>query len=227
MESTRRGIVIFDLDGTLVDSRKAIVDAVAAGIETVARELGHPQTRADRDAVVRALGLPSDEYFRRVLPANLVQHAARVKRVATELEVRALAEGEGRLFPGTLESLITLREGGWRVAVVSNAQRPYFRAALEHLGLQAQVDHSECQEELPKELEGDPKTVLVGRALSGRGGEGIAVVVGDRAEDIQAGRAHGCRTVGATHGFGSEEELALADHRVDGLPALAEYVLAL
>lgn len=219
--------MIFDLDGTLLDSRRAIVDAVARGIEEVAREAGEAAYRADTQAIVRALGLPSDEYFREVLPARLVEHARRVKEVATGHEVAALARGDGRLFPRTLESLTALREMNLRVALVSNAQKAYFRAALDHLGLGALADHSECHEELPDGVEGAPKSRLVERALASLGSRPWAVMVGDRVEDLHAGREHGCRTVGVTHGFGSIEELAIADRRVDSLPELVEYVASL
>ena len=52
-------------------------------------------------------------------------------------------------------------------------------------------------------------------------------MVGDRAEDLHAGREHGCRTIGVTHGFGTAEELAVADRRVESLPELVEYVATL
>jgi len=49
-----------------------------------------------------------------------------------------------------------------------------------------------------------------------------AVVVGDRAGDIEAGRDAGARTVGCLYGFGSRKELQAADWLVDGLPGLLD-----
>ena len=39
---------------------------------------------------------------------------------------------------------------------------------------------------------------------------GRTVMIGDRARDIESGRAHGTRTIGVTYGFGSEAEIAAA-----------------
>jgi phosphoglycolate phosphatase-like HAD superfamily hydrolase len=220
-------LVIFDLDGTLVDSRRAIVDAVARGVEEVAAASGLTDLRADRDAIRGALGLPADLYFRRILPDTLLQAADRVKRAATRYEVEALRAGEGALYPKTLESLERLRSAGFAIAVVSNAQREYFRAALDSLGLDPQVDHSECYEELPPGHQAPFKVQLLRRALDRRSASAAAsFMVGDRAEDIEAGREVGCRTLGVLHGFGDREELRAADLQCADLTEMADWILA-
>jgi len=226
MPSTRpHRAVLFDLDGTLLDSRHAIVEAVAAGIEEVASREGQPY-HADRDLIVRALGLPADEYFRRVLPPKLLHCASAVKTAATRHEVASLEAGQGQLFECAQPSLNRLRASGYRLGVVSNAQVEYFRAALEHLDLDRSFEHRECYEELPPELQPPFKERLVERALESLGVEGAnAFMVGDRAEDLAAGRSCGCRSIGVLHGFGDEPELAAADSLARNLEEATRFIL--
>jgi phosphoglycolate phosphatase-like HAD superfamily hydrolase len=220
------GAVLFDLDGTLLDSRRAIVDAVARGIEEVAAEHGQAGLVANRQAIVDALGLPADEYFRQVLPPTLLQHAAEVKTAATGHEVDALAINSEQLYASTLPALRELRARGHCLGIVSNAQHEYFRAALYYQKLENCVDYSECYEELPPSTAPPYKQRLVERALSALSAAGrVNTMVGDRAEDLEAGRACGCRTIGVLHGFGHREELAKADHLARDLAEVASIIL--
>ncbi len=211
-----RSAVIFDLDGTLVDSRVAVVGAVAAGIEETARRHGRGSIPIDPAKIRSALGLPATEYFRTILDERLRDLSEEVKTAATAHEVAALERGEGRLFPSVLPTLDALRGRGHALAVVSNAQAPYFHAALDALDLRRRLDHAQCHEELPPKTPAPFKRALVERALRRLGIEGAhAWMVGDRREDVEAGRTWHCRTVGVRFGFGAEEEFADADHVID------------
>lgn len=214
MEDQTRAIV-FDLDGTLVDSRVAVIDAVAAGIREVAARHGRGPVAIDPARLRAALGMPAREYFVAVLDETLRDLADEVKEASTEHEVTSLASGEGRLFPGVLDTLDALRTRGYSLGVVSNAQGPYFRAALEHLDLESRLSHSECYEELPDGAARPFKRTLLGRALQTMGVEPeSAWMVGDRREDIEAGHALGTRTAGILFGFGTPDEFDLADRRL-------------
>ncbi len=203
--------VVFDLDGTLVDSRTAVVEAVARGVERVLARHGVERPRADRDRIVQAMGLPPHRYYREILPPAAASWAREVQDEATAEEVRALAAGEGRLVPKALETLSELRARKVRIAIVSNAQEPYFRAALEYLGLQALSDHRECHEQLPAHLP-KGKDILLQRALRAVDtAPENALMVGDRREDIAAGRQVGTLTAAASWGFAAPGELEEAD----------------
>ena len=209
MPRSRYRAVVFDLDGTLVDSRVAVIEAVSAGILEVTAEEGLPAPDIDPERLRSALGQPAPEYFRTVLGETLGHLAPRVKEAATRHEVEAFASGRGRLFDGVLEALDTLRAHGLRLAAVSNAQAPYFDAALDHSGLAARLDHRECYEDLPADVSPPFKAALLRRALAALGVDASeTVMAGDRADDIEAGTALGCTTLAIGFGFGSPEELA-------------------
>jgi phosphoglycolate phosphatase len=203
--------ILFDLDGTLVDSRAGVVHAVAAGVREALTRHGHGDFEPQEALIIGALGLPSAEYFRAVLPEELHQLAPEAQECSTAHEVRALAAGEGRLFPEVLDTLDRLRERGCRLAVISNAQQGYFRAALEHLGVGTRLDYAECYEEMPAPTE-MAKVALLRRALAALKADPTqSAMVGDRREDVVAGNELGCRSIGALYGFGSPEELSVAD----------------
>jgi phosphoglycolate phosphatase len=213
--------MVFDLDGTLVDSRVAVIDAVAAGIREVAARHDRGPVTIDPARLRAALGKPAHEYFVAVLDETLREFADEVKEASTAHEVAALASGEGRLFPGVLDTLDALRVRGFALGVVSNAQAPYFRAALEHLDLNSRLTHSECYEELPDGAARPFKHTMLRRALHSMGVEPArAWMVGDRREDIEAGHALGTRTAGILFGFGTPDEFDLADQRLQRFDAL-------
>jgi len=221
---SRFDAVVFDLDGTLVDSRVAIIDAVRTGVYEVIKAEGLPRPEITDATLRAALGKPAREYFLAVLPETLGHLADRVKEAATRHEVEALASGRGKLYDGVLPALDSLRAAGLQLASVSNAQAPYFRAALEHTGLAERFDHTECHEEMPADSPRPFKLTLLRRALAALGvAPSRTLMVGDRAEDLEAGSTAGCATLAIPFGFGSTEELAAADQRLrhfDDLPSV-------
>jgi len=221
MSRPRFDAIVFDLDGTLVDSRVAVIDAVSAGIREAVGAAGLPVPPIDVQVLHDALGKPATEYFRAVLPETLGHLADRVKEAATRHEVEAFQTGRGRLFDGVLDALDRIRDADIRIAVVSNAQAPYFRAALEYTGLADRVDHAECHEELPDGAERPFKLTLLRRALAALEIPAErALMVGDRAEDLEAGTSAGCTTLAIPFGFGSEEEIAIANLHLESFGAL-------
>jgi len=207
--------VAFDLDGTLVDSRAAVVEAVAAGVTEVLRRHGVEGGEPKTGDIEAAMGLPADAYYRRLLPDNLQHLAREAQDASTRHEVEALRGGRARLHEGVLETLAALRAAGLRLAVISNAQTPYFRAALDALGVAPLLDHSECFEEMPPG-DGPSKARLFARALAALDLPASAVLmVGDRGDDIAAAKHHGARALALTYGFGDVAEFADADAVAD------------
>jgi phosphoglycolate phosphatase-like HAD superfamily hydrolase len=225
MSRPRFDAVVFDLDGTLVDSRIAVIDAVSTGIREAVEAAGLPVPPIDVQLLHDALGKPAAEYFHAILPETLGHLADRVKEAATRHEVEAFQTGRGRLFDGVLEALDRLRDAEVRIAVVSNAQAPYFRAALEHTGLADRIDHAECHEELPDDAARPFKLTLLRRALAALDTPaGRTLMVGDRAEDLEAGTSAGCTTLAIPFGFGGDDEIAIADLRLESYAALPSFI---
>ena len=65
-------MVIFDTDGTLMDGRLAVIDAVAAGLAATYDHFQLPVPELDRERIGLAMGLPSSTFFRTAFDPDTV-----------------------------------------------------------------------------------------------------------------------------------------------------------
>lgn len=203
--------VLFDLDGTLVDS---LDDIVAAMNRSLARA-GHPTRSA---AEIRAMvGDGAAALVQRAAPAG-----ADVVALLTDLkgDYGAHALAHTRPFPGIEVLLKTLTAAEIPVAVLSNKPHPMTVAMVEALfpGVPFFAVIGQ-RPDIPKKP--DPTIAL---ELAGRAGvpPSRCAMVGDTVVDIETGHNAGMRSIAVTWGFRSAETLADArpDALVDSVDAL-------
>ncbi|MDF0602327.1 HAD hydrolase-like protein [Psychromarinibacter sp. C21-152] len=199
--------VFLDLDGTLTDPKPGITGAAAHALET----LGLPVP----DDLTWIIGPPLIDSFRR-LGAPDPEKALGLYR-----EVYAAGRMfENAVYPGIPQALAAMRAAGARLYLATAKPHVYATRITAHFGLDAYLD-----EQFGPELDGtrNDKAELLAWALARTGAEpGTCVMVGDRRQDFVAAAANGMRSVGVTWGYGSAEELALADRLCDApadLPA--------
>jgi phosphoglycolate phosphatase len=209
--------VLFDMDGTLSRSEGLALDAAERGLDRFYGEIGEEFPRPSRGEIRSWIGLPSSQYFARLVPEALRGRWTDVRKHVLALELEYLRDGRGGTFEGTEDVLGRLRRAGKRLGLVTNAGRGYFRATCDALGLDAFFEAAFCIDDAP----GGTKADLVRRAadaLATRRG----VMVGDKSYDIDAGRAHGFATVGCSWGYARPGELDGADAVIDDIRALPE-----
>lgn len=190
--------VLFDMDGTLCDSRPGIVAALNATLAG----MGEP-VRPDAELVPR-IGPPIHETWAWLLGREDVDD------VVADYRARyATLMLDGTLvYPGVVKLLEALREQGAHLAVATSKSQPLAVRLLEHLGLDGFF--AAIRGPIPPSTE--PKAVTVGRALEalGRVGGPESVLVGDRSHDVHGGHEHGLRVIGAAWGYAPEGELEAA-----------------
>lgn len=212
-------LVIFDTDGTLMDGRLAVIDAVAEGLTATYEHFQLDEATPDRDRIALAMGLPTNTFFRmafdpQTVPADLHDaFACEFEVQSTRAEVAALRQGECHLYDGAEDTLTALHDRGYHLALFSNASEPYFQTVVDVHRLDRWFRRTLSLEYAVRRRLARNKTGMV-RHLA-RDYDRV-VVVGDRVHDIDAGRAIGARTVGCRYGFGEDGELERADWLIDG-----------
>jgi phosphoglycolate phosphatase len=186
--------IVFDLDGTLVDSLPDIIASFQYGFAS----LGLP---VPEEAEVRPLiGHPLEGMYAHFAPA----HVAALCTTYREHYAHNFVN-RSRPFPGAVELLRTLRERGYTLAIATTKRTDMARRFVEALGLTAAVDYVQGTDGFPHK----PAPDVIHRALGALAAEGLWMV-GDTTHDIQAGRAAGLRTYAVTWGNHDAELLATA-----------------
>ena len=193
--------LLFDLDGTLTDSFPGISRSINRTLATLGRE-----PVAD-ERLRRYVGAPLATIFEALLDSDdpaLVDRAVALYRPQFD-EIGIL---ESRLFPGIPEALTELRAVGHTLQVVTARSFSSATLVVRHFALERHFVAVHGPDATERAYD---KAHLVRAALQTTGAQATdAVMVGDRAEDIRAARAHGVRAVAAAWGYGSSAELAAA-----------------
>lgn len=189
-------LLLFDLDGTLTDSRAGIVRS----FEHALRRMGH--ACADLPLLV-CIGPPLPVAFQTLLGTDdpaLIEQAISVYRERFE----RIGMFENALFPGVAEALTVLQGQGHRMRLVTAKPQPYARTILQHFGIDTFFEgvHGPSLEDRTHN-----KVTLLASALHGHASTD-AVMIGDRAEDVHAAYVNGIFSIAVGWGYGSEAELA-------------------
>lgn len=204
--------IIFDVDGTLTDSRHDIAGAQLRVLHRLG--VNHLQ-EAD---LYPYIGRRLEETFSRLLSADL--HARIPEAAAMYLEEYLPHALETTvLFSGVAETLAEFRSRGRRLAVASTKRSITIRRVTDHFGLTGLFVQLQGTDNLP--YKPDPAIIL--KILTDQ--QWLAeetLMVGDTDLDILAGRGAGTATCGVTYGALSAEELGLLnpDHLIHEFPGL-------
>ena len=220
MATARPLAVLFDLDGTLIDTIELLLSSVRHAFQGRA---GRVPTEAEW---ISGIGTP--------LVTQLRPYAA------TDEELEELVEGYRsyqrehhdqltRCYDGVLDVVTTLREQGHPLAVVTSKGDEIARRSLDHVGLTPFMDTvvgcDSCTRHKP-----DPEPVCVALSRLGYRPE-EALFLGDSPHDIASGNAAGVITVAALWGPFTRAtlEAAAPDYyldRIEELPGLVRGIEA-
>ncbi len=197
--------ILFDLDGTVADSFVAILVTV----EQTLLDLGAAPTT---DEHLRGLvGAPLDQVFRRVLgPArpDLVEDAVtRYRELFDDIGMPQV-----RLFPGMAHALDGLQARGHVMKLVTARGAPSAKLIVRQLGLEQYFGQVYAPDRTHRDYD---KADFVRLAMTDAGvSPADTAMVGDRADDVRAGLAHGAFAIGVQWGNGSRAELEAAGAHV-------------
>ncbi len=190
--------VLYDHDGTLVDSIPAVVAATNAVLAQ------HGFAVASREQVMRGMVLPT--------APRMGHHAGCTDPALMHIMAQdfyriffARAPNLCQAYPGVAELLQRGRAAGLKQAVVSNNQGACIRMIMGKLGLAGLVEGIFGEEDLPA-TKPDPRAPLHAAAALGIV-PAECLFVGDSGPDVQAARAAGMEAIGVTWGIHPRAEL--------------------
>lgn len=209
--------VLFDLDGTLLDSIALILESYRHTLDAH----GLPP-RTDED-VLSGLGQTLDAQFRRWFGDEGPIDALVATYIAHNLEVH---DRFVRPYPGINAVVEALHGAGVPLGVVTSKRRRGARKGLDALGLSRRFEVLVAGDDVERPKP-DPQPVERALGAMGSPRPERAVLVGDATHDVHAGRAAGVRTIAVTWGAGVPEQLRAAepDHVVEDAAALRALLL--
>ena len=201
--------LIFDIDGTLWDSRAVI----AEGYNEVLTEAGYPELCVNAEDLKKLFGKTMSEI------ADILLAKVPVEQRYPLME-RCIDVGDGKLlddpcdigYPGVVETLEELAKR-YRLFIVSNSQAGYPQTTMEKLGINHLIEGHLCFGDT-----GTDKGTTI-RILMEKHGIQSAVYIGDTQGDYEASCNAGLPFVWVTYGFGVPEGYS---YKADSFPELAD-----
>ena len=196
--------ILFDLDGTLWDSREAVAISWNIALE----RMGRPE-RCTAEWIGAHMGLPMDAFARALFPAETQEKAERMLEECLGEENEYIRSHGGILMEGLEETLKALKEQGFFLAIVSNCQEGYIEAFLEYHGLGKYFDDLENYGRTRKSKGANIRLVAERNHLD------ETVYLGDTQGDYDAAEEAGVPFLHAAYGFGKvpEDTPAISDIR--------------
>ena len=209
--------ILIDLDGTLTDPKVGITTSARYGLE----KIGHPIS--DEINIDWIIGPPLKASLAKIL--NVEADHVLAEQALMGYRERFAVKGlyENHVFEGVTETLAELKRRGYRLFVATAKPTVYAKQILEHFDL-AQYFTDIYGSELNGERTN--KAELIQYILEQQKLQADqCMMVGDREHDIFGARQNGIDTIAVNYGYGSQEELALAQpkYQIDRFNQLLDY----
>jgi len=194
-------LIVFDYDGTLVDSQHLITRAMAEAFA------GHGLVPPPVEAVRRVVGLTLERAVANLLPDP--EDTATAARVAERYRqaffaLRSAPDCYEPLFPGVREALSLLGQGEVRLGIATGKARRGLMASLERHGLESHFVTLQTADTAPSK----PHPEMLNRAMSDAGtGQEETVLIGDTTYDMEMAGNAGISGIGVAWGYHDPEEL--------------------
>jgi len=198
-------LVVFDVDGTLVDSQAHILAAMARAFAAT----GRPSP--PREAVLDIVGLSLPVAMARLSPAALLEVPVLVDAYREAFADLRLSAGDAALsplYPGARDCLSALASEPWTLLGVATGKS---RRGLTHLFELHDLGSTFQTVQVADDHPSKPHPAMLEACLSETGADAArSVMIGDTTYDIEMGRAAGFRTIGVSWGYHAAEVLHAA-----------------
>ncbi|MCW8884455.1 MAG: HAD-IA family hydrolase [Motiliproteus sp.] len=182
--------LIFDWDGTLIDSAARIISSMQKAAEDVG--MPHPSDKSVKNII--GLGLP--EALQEIFPGIETEQIQQMREKYSHFYLEA-DRTPTNLFPGVEEGLRRLNAKGYRMAVATGKSRRGLDRVFEQTGLGELFHHSRCADETRSK----PHPLMLHELLQESGMDvSQALMVGDTEFDLEMAVNAGMKSVGVSYG---------------------------
>jgi len=213
-----KGLIIFDFDGTLGDTRRNIVTTMQMTI----KEMQLPY-RSEAECA-STIGLPLAGCFKAMFPDVQDELIPRCAETYRRIFNENLKNFKPEAFPNVVKTLKTLKEKGFTMTIASSRSHNSLTELTHNMGIADYISYLIGADDV-KEAKPQPEPVV--RTLTAMQFEASqTLVVGDMAVDILMGANAGTKTCGVTWGNGTRKELeeAGADYIIDKMEELISLI---
>ena len=194
-----KGLIIFDFDGTLGDTRRNIIMTMQMTIAEL-----HLPNRSEEECAA-TIGLPLAGCFKTLFPDIQDEFILRCAETYRRLFNENLKTIQPQAFPGVVETLSILHQKGFTLTIASSRSHNSLTELTRNMGIADYISYLLGADDV-KEAKPKPEPVL--KTLADMHYDASeTLVVGDMAVDIQMGTNAGAKTCGVTWGNGTKEEL--------------------
>jgi 2-phosphoglycolate phosphatase len=201
--------LIFDLDGTLIDSSEGVVEAVNYSL----RRTGHAER--SHSEISRYIGYPLKQMYGDFGVGPFPELYRHFQERAAESVVSS-----SRLLEGADETVARLHGEGWRLAIATTKVRRHVEAIVGKFGWSGTFDVLVGGDDVSK-VKPDPEAFRL--AMKQLGADpALTVVVGDTVNDVLAAKAVPVTVVAVCSPYGGETELRASnpDYMIDHIADL-------
>lgn len=213
--TSRYSAVLFDLDGTIVDSAPGITATLAQTFEHLGLPVPSPAE------LLAYVGPPILDSFRDLAHFDL----AEAQRALDIYRPLYLATGafDATVYPGLEDVLRSIHEAGIPLSLATSKPETPARVVLDHYALTRYFDElTGASDDEVRSKKADVVAEALRRLREGGADLSSPVMIGDRHHDIDGAAAHDVPTIFVTWGYGAPAEQAGAVAVVDTAAELIE-----
>ncbi|MEA3297857.1 MAG: HAD-IA family hydrolase [candidate division Zixibacteria bacterium] len=186
--------LVFDLDGTLVDSSEGVIEAVNYSL----KQLGEPSQPPE--AIKPFIGYPLEKMYPNFTDAPIDKLLEHFQERAAQTVISST-----RVLPGVEIAIRELRSRGYRLAIATTKIKPHVIGILEKFGWSQLFETSAGSDEV-EQVKPDPSILhLVLRRLDARASE--TMMIGDTVNDVLAARAIPMTVTAVASLYGERQKL--------------------
>lgn len=190
--------IIFDLDGTLVNTIKVTIPA----FENVLKDLKEKKlldNLPEKEEILKYIGYPIDQIFINLYNNNDKKLIDESVKLLDYYEEKVISNSDNLFFDGVYDVLNYLKNKNYKIMILSNCNTVYLNSILNK-GLDKYIDKPYCSEMFNWK---DKETVL--NKIIDNNKKDEYVMIGDRKHDIQAAIKNNIKSIGCNYGYGESE----------------------